>query len=295
MIKPILHKLFWGVFRHFLSDKQYATYRYWLELDRLPNIDQPERFTEKVQHIKLYQRSELRRLAANRISVRTYVSEKIGEQHLIPLIGNYDKLTPEIWEILPSRFILKANHGCKMNRIVTDKVEESFENIRTQTLKWQNTEYSKIGREWVYKNLPRTIVAEELLKNEKGDIPEDYKFFCFHGKVEMVQVDFDRFEDHRRNLYDRNFKLLPARLVHQNYEGTPKKPPQFDTAVEIAEKLAADFDFIRVDLFLVNQTVYFGELTNYPANGFQPFTPDEYDFIMGNKWNLKKSSVLGAD
>ncbi|REL24882.1 hypothetical protein DYD21_17155 [Rhodohalobacter sp. SW132] len=286
MIKPILNKLFWGVFRHFLSDKQYAKFRYWLEFGRVPDIENPERFTEKIQHIKLYQRTELRKLVADRIRVRSYVAEKIGEKHLIPLIGNYDQLTKEVWRTLPEKFVLKANHGCKMNKIVSQKNEEAFQEVQKLTTEWQELDYSSIGREWVYKDLPRTIVVEELLKNAEGKIPKDYKFFCFHGKVELVQVDFDRYENHSRNLYDRDFNLLPVRLVHENYEGNIVKPSQLDQAVMIAETLSADFDFIRVDLFLIKGTVFFGELTNYPANGFQPFTPDSYDFFFGDKLQL---------
>ncbi|CAN5472017.1 ATP-grasp fold amidoligase family protein [soil metagenome] len=287
MNKPFLRKLFWAGLRHFLSDKQYAKFRYWLELDRVPDIENPKRFTEKIQHIKLYQRTKLRKLAADRIRVRTYVTDKIGKVHLIPLIGNYQELTEQVWESLPSKFVLKANHGCKMNKIVTDKSEESFSEIKSLTEKWQQTDYYKFGREWVYKDLPRTIVAEELLENADGGIPDDYKFFCFDGKVEMVQVDFDRFEDHKLNLYDRKFRLIPVNLIYENLQETLPKPPQWNKAIELAEMLSSKFDFIRVDLFLVDQTIFFGELTNYPSNGFKPFKPDNFDEKLGKKWNLQ--------
>src|SRR6056297_2026335 len=113
-MKFILTKLFWGFFRYFLSDEQYARIRYRLELDEWPDLENPQTFTEKIQYIKLYQRNELRKKIADRIKVREYVAEKVGEDHLIPLIGNYSELTPDIWEKLPSQFVLKANHGCAM-------------------------------------------------------------------------------------------------------------------------------------------------------------------------------------
>ncbi len=289
MIKPILNKLFWGLFRHFLNDKQYAVFRYWLEIGEFPDIENPKQFVEKIQHIKLYQRTELRKLAADRIRVRSYVADKIGEDHLIPLIGNYKELTETIWKSLPSQFVLKANHGCKMNKIVTDKNGEAFSDIQSLTQKWQQTDYYKFGREWVYKELSRTIVAEELLQTPSGTIPEDYKFFCFNGRVELIQIDFSRFKNHRRNLYDRDFNLLPATLFYSQYEKPFNKTEKLDESIRLAEKLASDFDFIRVDLYIVEKKIYFGELTNYPGNGFQAFTPDSFDLELGNK--LKLNSV----
>ena len=290
MIKPILNKLFWGVFRHFLSDKQYAIYRYWLEIGEFPDIENPKRFVEKIQHIKLYQRTDLRKRVADRIRVRSYVADKIGEEHLVPLIGNYQELTEKVWTSLPSQFVLKANHGCKMNKIVTDKNGESFSDVRSLTQKWQQTDYYKLGREWVYKELPRTIIAEQLLLTPSGTVPEDYKFFCFNGRVELIQIDFSRFENHRRNLYDRDFNLLPATLKYGPYNQPFKKPELLNESIRLAEILSSDFDFIRVDLYIIGKRIFFGELTNYPGNGFEAFTPDSFDRELGNKLQLNSLS-----
>ena len=287
MIKPIFNKLFWGVFRHFLSDRFYAKYRYRLAFERPLNLKNPEYLTEKIQYLKLHERTPLRQIAANRISVRDYVAEKIGEDHLIPLLGNFDELTESAWESLPDSFVLKANHGCKMVEIVEDKSACSFQEIQRKAKEWQNTNYYKFGREWVYKDVPRTIVAEELLQNRDGSIPIDHKFFCFHGKVELIQIDFDRFQNHTRNFYDRDFNLQPITLIHEQNSAPVEKHPRFDEAVELAEALAADFNFIRVDLFLMENNVYFGELTNFPNNGFTPFSPDNVDLELGKKLDLR--------
>jgi len=285
-MKFILTKLFWGLFRYFLSDEQYARIRYRLELDKWPDLENPQTFTEKNEFIKLYQRNELRKKIADRIKVREYVAEKVGEDHLIPLIGNYSELTPDIWENLPSQFVLKANHGCAMLKIVRDKEQADYHKIYRQTEEWKNTDYSKIGREWVYEGLPRTILAEELLLDSSNSIPEDFKFFCFHGRVEIIQIDFDRFGNQRRNLYDRNFNRIEARLLYPNYEKAVEKPDNLDKAIEIAERLSADFTFIRVDLYLLENEVYFGELTNYPGNGFKAFEPNTMNYKIGKLLKL---------
>ncbi|MGK7371059.1 MAG: ATP-grasp fold amidoligase family protein [Candidatus Halalkalibacterium sp. M3_1C_030] len=285
-MKFILSKIFWGFLRHLLSDKQYALYRYWLELDEWPDLENPQTFTEKIQYIKLYQRNELRERVADRIKVRTYVADKIGKDHLIPLLGNFQEITRDVWQELPNQFVLKANHGCGMLEIVRDKNQADYDEIYRNTENWKETDYSKIGREWVYEGLPRTILAEKLLLDSGNSIPVDYKFFCFHGSVKIIQIDFDRFSDQRRNLYDREFNRLDARLLYPNYDKPVEKPDKLDKAIEISELLSADFNFIRVDLYLMENNIYFGELTNYPGNGFVPFEPESMNYKIGKLLRL---------
>lgn len=286
MVKYILSKFFWGVGRHLLSDRQYAKVRYRLELDRPLNLENPQRFTEKVQYIKLNEQTELRKTVADRTKARDYVSEKAGEEYLIPLIGVYDELKPENWKSLPSQFVLKANHGCGMLEIVRDKQQADFEAVRRKTEKWKITDYYRFSREWVYKDLPRTLLAEKLLLDSDGNIPSDYKFFCFNGQVEVIQVDTGRFREQKRNLYDRNFQPMDAELLYPTYKGSIPKPASLDKAIELAETLSADFSFIRVDLYLLENHIYFGELTNYPGNGFIPFKPDTVELQMGSLLEL---------
>jgi hypothetical protein len=281
-----LKKLFWGGFRYFLTDKQYANFRYWLELDRSLDLKNPRRFTEKIQYIKLYQHHELRKTVANRTKVREYVAQKIGNQYLTPSIGIYDELTPKIWQRLPKQFVLKANHGSGMLYITRRKNNENYSKVHYQTEKWKKFNYSKLGREWAYKDLPRTIVAEQLLLDSAGNIPKDYKFFCFNGQVKFFQIDFDRFSNQKRNLYDRNFNQIDVTLNYPNYQGEVNKPKHLDEAITLAETLSEDFNFIRVDLYLMDKQIYFGELTNYPGAGFVPFEPEEMEYKMGSLLKL---------
>lgn len=286
ILKTVFRKIFWGGLRHVLSDLQYAKMRYWLEIDRPLNLKNPKRFTEKIQYIKLFERTNQRQQVADRTEVRKYVSQKAGEDYLIPLIGVFDELTSEVWESLPSQFVLKANHGCGMLQIVRNKNQADFNKVREKTKTWQNTDYYRFGREWVYKELPKTLVVEKLILDASGTIPSDYKFFCFDGRVEVIQVDTGRFEDQKRNLYDRNFKRLEAELLYPNFEGRQDKPALLEVAIEVAEKLSSEFNFIRVDLYVLENHVYFGELTNYPGNGFIPFKPEEMEVKMGSLLNL---------
>ncbi len=292
MLRKVLHKLFWGVFRHLLSDRQYILVRHYLENGYLPDLDQPKRLSEKIHYIKLNDRSALRRLVADRLKVRTYVAEKAGNEYLIPIIGRYNTLTDDIWDSLPRQFVLKAAHGSAMVKIVRDKSAETFGNIRSLTETWLNTDYSGIGREWVYKGLPRKIIAEKLIEGPDGQPVAEYKFLCFHGNVKL----FYRFEYNPagtlRHFYDAN--LNPLRLSFRLPESgiSTELPPPVENeplirkAISLSENLSKNFNFIRVDLYLTDNRIWFGELTNYPGNGFNTMLPDEKDLFYGEMLKL---------
>src|SRR5690554_2931099 len=118
IIQSIASKVFWGFLQYVVSDKAYAKIRYWLVMGDSGNFEEPKRFTEKIQNIKFFDRSELRKTVADREKVRGFVRDKIGEKHLIPLLGVYDEFTKNDWNHLPNQFVLKANHGCDMVEII---------------------------------------------------------------------------------------------------------------------------------------------------------------------------------
>ena len=287
MLKFILKKLFWGGFHHLLSDRQYIMVRYWIEHGFLPDLDNPKRLSEKIHYLKLHDRSELRRTSADRLKVRDYVAKKAGEEYLIPLIGHYNFFTEKIWESLPGRFVLKASHGSAMVKIVHNKSEEIFEEVRKLTEEWLSRDYSKIGREWVYENTPREIVVEKLIIDDDGNVASDYKFFCFHGKVKLLHVDMDRFGNGRRNFFNENLQPVNVKFRLPPKEEPVSLPENIREAIKVAEKLSEDFNFIRVDLYMAKKEIYFGELTNFPGNGFNRLEPDEYDLKYGEMLSLE--------
>lgn len=286
MTQWLLNKIFWGGFRHILTDRQYARIRYCLIHGHFPNIENPVYLSEKIQYLKLYERTVLRKCVADRMLVRDFVKERVGEIHLIPQIAVFKKLNRSEWDSLPQKFVLKASHGSGFIRIVKDKTGEKFEEILAETDQWLSTDYYKFGREWVYKGLERVLIAEELLLDESGNVPSDYKFYCFDGKVKLIQVDIDRFNGQKRFLFNRSFEPLDATLYYPAGENSPDKPRELDDAIRIAEQLSEEFNFIRVDLYVMAGRIFFGEMTNYPANGFQVFEPESYEIEMGNHLKL---------
>lgn len=258
----------------------------------------PRTLNEKLNWMKRYYRNPLQQTVADKFAVRAWVVRQIGEDYLIPLLKTYARARDIRLNELPDAFVLKVNHGSGQNRIVHRKDTEDEREIRRQFAAWMRTNHYRASREWPYKGMRPLIVAETLLQKDQGHIPEDYKFHCFAGQVAVVQVDLDRETDHRRNFYDRDWHLQPFiwteweenRPLWPNGQTVPK-PESLDEMIRVAETLSAVFPYVRVDLFECRGRVYFGELTFYHGGGFEQFSPEQYDRLLGDQLCLPTISV----
>lgn len=249
---------------------------------RLINFKNPKYFGEKIQYLKLYGNLEQFTKYADKYAVRDYISSMIGEEYLIPLIAVYDSTDEINYEKLPSSFVLKLNTGSGYNIIVNNKNELDKNKTSKKINYWLNENFYKIRKEYQYKNIDNKILCEQFINDKNGELL-DYKFFCFDGKVQLIKVDVDRFDGHKANFYDVNWNILDIKEGNfQNSEKIIEMPLNFNEMVEIAEKLASTFQFVRVDLYNVDGKIYFGELTFTPASGANAFKPIEYDLKYGS-------------
>ncbi len=244
----------------------------------IPRFRWPRSLSEKINNIKLYNKTPLREKIVDRKWVRNYVANLSNSVKFPALLYSGVVIDPSTFDRLPSRFFMKANHGSGMAMLV-DKKKHTYEKIHNTINLWMSKSYANYGREWFYEKLDKYILIEELLEDD-GTSPPDFKFFCTSGKVVFIQVDLDRFTNHTRNLYWPDFTRISGTLLYPTgYDF--EKPILWDEAIKIAEQLSVDLDFVRVDLYLHNDSIYFGELTNSPGNGFEPFQPREFDFKLG--------------
>ena len=250
---------------------------------------------------------------SDKVEVREYVKNRVGEEFLVDVYGVIEKGTLENFDssILPKSFVLKASHGSGGVIIVTDS--ERYQSdptgmalngwgrkvIRSEFFEWDaikpilnewlslNYFYSP-GKlpEWCYKNIRPRILIESLLERSAGRIPEDYKFYMFGGKCFMIQLDIDRFGKHTIDLFTPNWERLNVRWNFPNPEIVWSKPEQLSEMLRVAEVLSNGFDFIRVDLYITTEGIKFGELTNYPDAGQTPFEPLDFDLWLGSKWKI---------
>lgn len=251
------------------------------------NLKNPQKFTEKIQWLKLNDRNPLYTTLVDKYAVKDYVKKVLGEEYIIPTLALWDNIDEIKLDSLHDKFVLKTTHGGGGGGVVIcrDKSTFNLDEAKAKLNRSLQADIYKNYREWPYKNVPRKIIAEELLidNQRNGDI-RDYKFFCFNGKVQFLKVDFNRFNGHRANYYDREWKLLSLGedVCMPDPNVTIECPDKLNEMISMAEKLAMDKKFVRVDFYYVNNRIYFGEITFYPASGMEHFVPDGWDEKLGD-------------
>ncbi len=253
------------------------------------DLENPKTLNEKINWLKLYNRKDLHTTVADKYAVRDYVEEKIGGKYLIPLLfhsKNPEDLKPENLPDIP--FIVKANHNSSGGLMVRDKSKVDWKEARKRFRRTLKENFFYSTREWQYKNIEPRIIAEKLLTYEDGSIPEDYKFHCFNGKLAFIMIDFDRFGELRtRNLYDKDWNLIPCNWGRP-YGKDLERPKNLEEMIKVAEKLAKDFIYARIDLYLVRGEIYFGEITFHHNSGHQKFIQQEWDYKFGQQLKIKE-------
>lgn len=258
------------------------------------NLNYPKTFNEKLQWKKFYDHNPIYTLCSDKYAVREYIKKNIGEKYLIPLLFVTDEPDKIPFNKIKPPYVIKSNHGSSRNIFIYNEQEINKKKIVKECNNWLKENYYYYGKEWQYKNIKPKIIIEKLLLNKKNEIPKDYKFHCFNGKVEFIQVDTDRFTNHKRTIYDKTWKKLPfkycAKVNNKPVydEKIVKKPNNYDKLLKVAEKLSEDFNYVRVDLYLVNKKIFFGELTFTPGSGFECFFLNKYDLIYGEKIKLNR-------
>ncbi|MBY7733397.1 hypothetical protein JHW46_23960 [Vibrio splendidus] len=255
------------------------------------NIKAPQTFSEKLYYRKYYGNFDNMALFADKYKVREYVSAKVGSEYLIPLLGVYKTFTSEDWCALPEKFVLKSNHGSGPNhlQIVTDKVNEEVSSVVRKFEEALKESFGIVKQEPFYAKIDKLIIAEQYLESD-ALTPNDYKFHCFNDKI-FIQVDSDRYEEHKRSIFDIEWNRMNFRLDSNFPEVGDCSPPQnLGQMVEIAKKLSEDFDYVRVDLYNINGKIYFGELTQTHGNGTEDFKPTSVDREWGDYWKLDKEN-----
>lgn len=252
------------------------------------DIDHPVKFYEKLNWYKLHGRNPLMQKCANKVTMHEYVTEKGYGEYLNEYYGVYTRAEDVNPDSLPDRFVLKASHGTHMQIIVKDKSAVNWKHARKLMKSWLNQDIYWRGREWVYKDMSRHIVAEKYLEDESGEL-RDYKVFCFNGVPKFVQVDIGRFTKHIRNYYDIDWNLMPM----TDYVGNDAtleiaRPRSFGRMLEIATSLAEPFQFVRVDFYEVSGKPYVGEMTFFHEGGSIVLIPDEWNTVVGDYWKLSE-------
>ncbi len=282
---------FMSWFYPFIISEKKAVIKYYKKKSggRVPDLVNPQTFSEKLQWYKLNARNPIMQQCADKYAVREYVKDQGYGYILNDLLGVYTSISQINLSTFPESFVLKATHGSGWNIIVKSKSDLNWKQSKMLLRSWLHQNNAWSGGEWVYKDIPHQIVAEKFLQDENGEL-RDYKFFCFNGKPKYLQLEVGRYTDHNtRNFYDMDWKLMPFGKEFPHVPNIIEKcPTTFENMKKIASDLSKPFQFVRVDLYQVDCKVYFGELTFFPAGGAPDFVPIEYDAIVGSNWTLQR-------
>lgn len=282
--------------RHLCSDKKVIEHRFKKSFGYPIDLENPQTLNEKINWLKLNNRSQLHTQCADKYEVRDFVSEKIGDKYLVPLISvttNPDDIHPEKLPAPP--FVIKTNHDSGGVVIVKDKNKIDWTALRADLKKRLGINYYRKSKEWQYKNIVPRIIVEKFITDESGSTPFDYKVHCFNGTVKMIQVDMGRgTESHYRNWYDPEWNREPYRWSSKKGIDTfthpsstdVEKPANLGEMISLSEIISKSFIYSRIDWYNINGKIYFGEITFHHDSGLRPIEPEEWDLRLGKQLKL---------
>jgi hypothetical protein len=278
------------------------------EIGYYPNLQNPKSFNEKILWKKIYDRNPLLPIVADKYRVRKYIREVLGDKEakkiLVPLFYVTDNPRTIPFDSLEGEYVIKPNHlshkiilaedidkqkrytvidGCSKS-VLPDSRQTRDEIIDT-CREWLTIKHGFYKHEWAYQPIKRKILVERLLRDNSRNIPANYNFSILHGKCQLIAVFYNKFDDRSIAKYTPEWEYLDlqSRLRQASYE---EKPENLESMLELAELLGKPFDFIRVDLYSVDDKIYFSELTNYPLSGTLYYNQVSFDFEIGSKWTI---------
>lgn len=287
-------------FLRFIPDRPYAELFYKVYTGKKLDLKNPKRFNEKLWWLKLNNRDPLLTKCSDKHLAREYVTECGFEDILIPQVDVFDSVEEIDFTKYHEPVVLKCNKDSG-GLVFFDPNDASFDEAvaRRHLTRALKGKYYLISREWNYKNIPPKVVVEKVIRDKNGNLPSDYRFFCFDGEPKFMMMDFGVMSDdghHKfefpRNIYDLDFELMPIRFGRDNYKGDVKKPENYERMISIARKLSEPFPMCRVDLYNLDGKIYFGEMTFYHGGCCQEITPEEWDYKMGSWIDLKSLKIV---
>ena len=290
--KPSLLFLTFGHkgFFNWMDDEKYLKIAYKIRMGKEINLQQPKTYSEKLQWLKLYDRKQIYTDLVDKYQVKKIVSNIIGENYIIPTLGVWDRAEDIDFDVLPDQFVLKCTHDSGGLVICKDKKKLDMAAAVKKLNACLKHNFYYAQREWPYKNVKPRIIAEPYMEDNKAHELIDYKLMCFNGEVKCSFTCSERFsqEGLKVTFFDNDWKVMPFERHYPSSKNPPKKPLNFNKMLEFATKLSRGIPFVRVDFYEINGLLYFGELTFFPGNGFEEFTPLEWDYKMGSWLKLPK-------
>lgn len=267
----------------FLPDEAYLKLMYRLKMGRKLNLENPVTFNEKLQWLKLHDRKPIYTNMVDKYEAKKYVADTVGEEYIIPTLGVWEHYDDIDFDSLPDQFVLKCTHDSGGLVVVKDKSKLDHKAAKQKIEKSLKTNFFWVGREWPYKNIKPRIIAEKYLEAFRMNMGTEYKIFCFNGNPTLVLVC--KGEGHGTNrtndYYDMDFNHIPVTGSNPNATNLIEKPAQFTDMIRLAKLLSQNIMQLRVDFYVVDNQIFFGETTFYHDSGMCNFNPEYWDEKFG--------------
>jgi len=272
-----------------ISDEWYLRWVYKGNTGRKLNLSNPKRFSEKMQWLKIHDRNPVYTTMVDKLAVKEWAGSIIGKEHIIPLLGTWERAEDIDFNTLPEQFVIKCNHDSHSIIICKDKNRLDIQDTRRAlAASMKKNQYYAEGRQWPYLNVRPCILAEKYMEDEQLGELRDYKFFTFNGEPRLMYVATGRGTGQTYgDFFDMNYQHQDLRIDHEMSPVCPEKPETFDAMKEAARRLAQGVPQVRVDFYEVNGQFYFGEMTFFHCSGFGNFKPDEWDAKLGELIHLE--------
>ncbi|MBQ8868890.1 MAG: glycosyl transferase [Oscillospiraceae bacterium] len=266
----------------FIPIKPYLKMVFWIKTGKKLNLKAPKTFCDKLNWLKFNDVHPEYTDLVDKVKVRDYVNGIMGQDMFFPLYGAWDHYADIDFDSLPDKFVLKCNHDSASVNVIKDKSSMNHTELEKFYEGRLKINPYNMGREYPYKDVKPKIIAEKYMVPDGESDINDYKFFCFDGKPELMFVATDRSDDCRFDFYDMDFNHLDIENIHPNSDKPINKPEKFEEMKALAAKLTQGFKFVRLDLYEIQGKIYFGEYTFFHAGGFWPFHPEKYEKIYGD-------------
>lgn len=284
-------------FFNWMSDKQYLKILFKIRTGQKLNLNNPKTFNEKIQWLKLHDRRPEYTMMVDKYAVKKYVAQKIGKQYIIPTLGVWDKFDDIDFDKLPDQFVLKCTHDSGGLVICRDKSQFDIGAARKKINRCLKHNYFWGCREWCYKNVKPRIIAEKYMESPGKVVPEDYKVYCMNGEPKYIVVFHNRFNSNKQlseTVYDVNWQ--PQHISLDEHfavsDIVEPKPECLKELLKVTKVLCDNIPQVRVDFYIIDNKIYFGEITLYTASGFQKMIPEEIDLKLGHMLKLPKRRTI---
>ena len=272
----------------------------------------PRTFNQRLHYKMLFDRRPLLTLLADKVEVREHITACAGTAYVSEMIAVAERTGDIPWSDLPREYVIKVNHGSGGIVMVTSDApmdarlppvgsrmdwarfrvrpeHADAERLADLCSHWLTLDYSwaqgHASIQWCYQDIRRRIMCEELLRNDLGEHPSEYRLFVINGTMRFIQAEIDIFGDKCTAMMSPDWNVLPVRFVDPPPAVPPARPESLGLMIMLAEALAeVVVDFVRVDLYDLGSRIVVGEMTHYPSGGCAPMSSRAYAKFWGRGW-----------